>query len=464
MRAAVYVRQSQDKSGQGAAVARQLAECRELAERNGWEVAEVYRDNDASATKGERKDWARLLADLRAGRHDVLVCWHTDRLYRRLRDLADLLEIAEARSVRIAAVQAGDIDLSTPSGRFMAGQLAGVARFEVEQKGARQVAANRARAQQGVVLWSRRPYGFDREGHDVFVVESEAAVIREAAQRAMGGESLASIARDLNDRGELTSAGGPWAVASVKRVLLNPRNAGRVVYRGEQLGSGGPAILDPEEYDRLQALLTDPRRRNAPSTRVKYLLSGIARCGRDGCDLRPMLFTTNGPRLTPIYRCLSCYGGRHRDRVDEVVLGVIAERLSRPDAARLLSPTTDVADLRAKVTELRDRRDGLAAMLAEGLLGADAVKVQARRLTEQIEQIERQIDAATGDSPLAEVIGADDVRARLDSLPLTTVRRIVRELCDVVIMPAGKGYRFDPEQVRIVWKGADAAQHAAQGT
>ena len=60
--------------------------------------------------------------------------------------------------------------------------MAGVARYEVEQKGARQVAANRARASNGVSLWTRRPFGFDRDGHDiVIVVESEAEEIREAA-------------------------------------------------------------------------------------------------------------------------------------------------------------------------------------------------------------------------------------------------------------------------------------------
>jgi len=96
VRAAIYTRQSLDKAGEGAAVGRQETECRDLCERHGWAVAKVYIDNDRSATKGFRPAWAELLADLRGGRYDVLVCWHTDRLYRRLRDLVDDV-IAEAR-------------------------------------------------------------------------------------------------------------------------------------------------------------------------------------------------------------------------------------------------------------------------------------------------------------------------------------------------------------------------------
>lgn len=454
MKAAIYVRQSLDKSGEGAAVDRQLAECEALVDAHGWQVEEVYRDNDASATKGIRPDWNRLLTDLDAGRHDVLVCWHTDRLYRRGRDVVDLLEIAERRALRISSVRAGDLDLAHPAGRYFAGQLAGMARYEVETKGARQVAANRARARQGISLWTRRPFGFDRTGHDVTIVETEADEIRSAAAALLDGSTLTDVAADLNARGVPTSLGGTWTIRTLKQVLLNPRVVGRTIYKGEDMGVHGPAILDADTYERLTALLRDPRRRTAPSTAVKYLLSGLALCGRDGCELGPMFATTNGKERVHVYRCRGCYMTRHRERVDEVVLAAVAARLSRPDAATLLSPTVDVADLRGQVVEFRQRRDGLASLLAEGLLGAEAVKVQARKLGGQIDALEREISAAEGDSPLTDLVGADDVADRLAALTLLEVREVIRVLCDVVILPAGKGVRFSPEQVQIEWKGA----------
>ena len=40
----IYVRQSLDRDGKGAAVDRQLKECRELCVANGWTVDQVYRD------------------------------------------------------------------------------------------------------------------------------------------------------------------------------------------------------------------------------------------------------------------------------------------------------------------------------------------------------------------------------------------------------------------------------------
>jgi len=48
-RAAIYARISKDKIGAGLGADRQQADCRELAGRLGWTVAEVFTDNDISA-------------------------------------------------------------------------------------------------------------------------------------------------------------------------------------------------------------------------------------------------------------------------------------------------------------------------------------------------------------------------------------------------------------------------------
>jgi site-specific DNA recombinase len=449
MRAAVYVRQSLDRTGESLAVTRQEAECRELAERNGWDVARIYCDNDKSATNGNRPQWTQLLADLKDGQYDVLVCWHTDRLYRRLRDLVDLVEIAESRALRIASVKAADIDLSTPAGRMLAGMLGHAARYEVEQKGARQVAANRAAAARGVVRWTRRPFGYELKAGKIVKVPAEAREIRKAAERVLGGATVASVVGDLNRRDVATSTGGRWNVTGLRRVLINPRTAGRAVSKGEDYGKGEwPAILDADTADRLTALFDDPRRRSAPpSLNVKYLMSGLAVCGRCGqaCYAQP---TVDGPL---VYRCKTTHLARRADLVDEVVVAAVIGRLARPDAIDLFSPDVDLDALRSQVVELRERRDGLAAMLADGLLSAAAVRDQAAKLTDAISTIERQMTAATP-GPLTTLLGADDVAAVWAGLTLIAKRAVIGVLMTVTILPVGKGQRFDPEQVQIDWR------------
>lgn len=453
MRAAIYVRQSLDRSGEGLAVARQESECRELADRNGWDVARVYSDNDRSATNGKRPGWTQLLADLQGGAYDVLLCWHTDRLYRRLRDLVELVEIAEQRALRIASVKAADLDLSTPAGRMLAGMLGHAARYEVEQKGARQVAANRAAASRGVVRWTRRPYGYELSAGQIVIVAAEAREIRRAAKRVLAGQSSASIVADLNAREVTTSVGGAWTVTALRRILTNPRHAGRAVSNGHDYGKGDwPAIIDPDTSDRLVALFSDPTRRTAPpSLMVKHLMSGLLLCGKCAEPMR-LYAQPTGPGNRMTYRCPKTHLGRGLDDVDEVVVEAVIARLSRPDAVGLLHADADVDSLRAAVTELRTRRDGLAAMLAEGILSPAAVRTQAEKLTQQISHHEQMITAATADEPLASIIGADDVRRTWRKLDLKRQRAIIDALMSVTVLPVGKGMRFEVDQVRIDWK------------
>lgn len=442
--ATIYLRQSQDKAGERAAVSRQLAACRELCTEKGWPVANTFSDNDISATTGKvRPGFEALLAS----KPDRIVVWHVDRLVRLSKDLERVIDLG----VNVYAVKSGHVDLSNPAGRAVAKTITAWAQYEGEQKATRQVAANLQRAQRGQVLWSRRPFGFERDGTKVRVVRSEAAEIRKAAKKVLSGATLASVAADWDARGITTTTGKPWSVTSVRRVLLNPRTAGRVVSQGEDYGSSGLAILDADTADRLTAFLRDPRRKLAPSTKVKYLLSGLARCGRDGCGNRVM-FATSDPKNATIYRCTSCYGARRANHVDEVVIAAVVGRLSRADAAGLLDREVDLDDLRERVVELRGRRDGLASLLAEGLLTADAVRTQAQRLTGSIDGLERQIQSAAGTGPLARVVDSNDVTAALDRLTLLELREVIRELMTVRILPAGKGIFFHTEQVEIEWR------------
>lgn len=457
LRAAVYARQSLDRSGEALAVSRQLADCRALAERNGWLVAEEFVDNDVSATSRKvRPEWARLLRDLDAGKFDVLICWHTDRLYRRLRDLVDLVEIAESHALRIASVRAADLDLSTPAGRMLAGMLGHAQRYEIEQKSARQVAANMQARKAGRMPWTRRPYGYDLdESGQIVVVPSEANELRRAAKLILDGASLASVARDLNARGETTTTNGPWSVVALKRLLTSPRHVGDATYRGDVTAAGAwEAVFDRETHERLLALLTDPARRLAPDTRIKYLLSGLAICGRCGC---PLFASPCGPkdRRYMGYRCRTPHMTRRLDLVDEVVTEVILARLARPDAVEALDGdiSEDTRALAIEAAEVRQRLDGLGELFAEGALTAAGLRDASAKLRARLEDLQSRIAAAGGSDQVAALIGAADVRARWDALPLRHKRTVIDALAVVTVLPVTKGARFTPDQVRIEWKG-----------
>src|SRR3954452_8583363 len=105
MRAFVYLRQSLDRTGLGAAVDRQREDCLKLCAERGWEVVEMYVDNDVSASSRKpRPAYLRMLAAIEKGSADVLVAWHVDRLTRKLTDLEHLIELSQQTGLRIATV------------------------------------------------------------------------------------------------------------------------------------------------------------------------------------------------------------------------------------------------------------------------------------------------------------------------------------------------------------------------
>lgn len=452
MSAVIYARQSLDRSGEGAAIERQVADCQALAAARGWPVVEVVKDNDLSASTGvDRKGYTRLLALMESGSITHVIVWAVDRLTRRMVDLEAVIELCERTGVRIATVS-GDLDLGTDMGRLVGRILASVARGEVERKGTRQRRANRQRAEQGHVGWTRRPYGYDKaQDGRIVVVKGEAEIIRRMAREVLAGVAVGTVARTLNTEKITTSLGGPWSTTQVRRTLLNPRYAGRAVYRGEDLGPGDwPAILDLDTADRLGELLRDPARRTAPaSLDNKYLLSGLARCGV--CD-GPMYGSPVGTRgeRWMAYRCRKYHVTRRMDAVDEYVEAVVEGILTRPDTARRLQPEVDVAELQREVVDQRNRRDALAAMLTDGIMSPAVVREQAAKITARIKDLDATIQAATGDNPALAIALADDVRAAWQAAPLKVKRRIMAQIMVVKILPAGKGAPFREEQVRFI--------------
>lgn len=216
-RVAIYARISLDRSGERLGVTRQVEECRAHAEQRGWTVIEKpYVDNDISAKSGKpRVQFERLLADIASGDVDGLVSVHLDRVLRRVVDLERILNALDSQPtpVQVSFVNAGDLDLTTASGRLLARILASVASAESEQKGERVRSARRQEALSGRAH-TALGYGYNL---DRSLNPYEVAVIKDVATRLLGGKSLYSIANSLNDDGVPTPGAATWTSRHVTK-------------------------------------------------------------------------------------------------------------------------------------------------------------------------------------------------------------------------------------------------------
>ncbi len=367
-RAALYTRISRDREGAGLGVDRQREDCEELARTLGWEIVAVHTDNDLSAYSGKpRAGYKALLADLRAGRADAVITWHTDRLHRSPVELEEWIGVCDPRGVPTHCVKAGPLDLSTPSGRLVARQLGAVARYEVEHQIERQKRAKLQAATEGRFRGGRRSFGYDADG--VTVRESEATVVRELAAGVLAGRSMRALASELNGRGMTGTRGATWTGASVRDVVIKARNAALIEHDGQIVGPARwPAILAEDTWRAVSGVLTEPTRAPVRSHARRWLGSGIYVCGVCGLPVRIAVNSVKrgGSRMAS-YRCSgpAVHVTRAASRVDEYVGEVVVGLLGRPDVADLLGGRRrgeDPAALHSEATAVRVRLDDLAAL------------------------------------------------------------------------------------------------------
>ena len=102
---------------------------REYAAKRGWTIAVQIKEVYSGAAERELRE--RLLAAARRREIDVVLVWRLDRWGRSLVDLVvTLKELAELGVAFVSLTEA--LDLTTPTGRAMAGLLSVFAAFERE--------------------------------------------------------------------------------------------------------------------------------------------------------------------------------------------------------------------------------------------------------------------------------------------------------------------------------------------
>lgn len=170
----------------------QLSAMREHAERRGWTVAVIVEDVGSGVRdRPKRED---LMRAARRRELDRILVWRLDRWGRSLVDLITTLQ--ELTAFGVGFVSLGEaLDLTTPSGRALAGMLAVFAEFE------RDILRDRVKAGIAQARKEGRPHGrpqtIGRHEAEVKRLSQEGVSKREIAKRT--GISRASVRHLLGD-------------------------------------------------------------------------------------------------------------------------------------------------------------------------------------------------------------------------------------------------------------------------
>jgi hypothetical protein len=299
---------------------------RDRAAQLGWDVYKVIKNPRLSAYKKRkitlpdgrrefrvwRPDLREALADLWAGRANAMVCLDLDRAFRDPKDFQDLVDVVEHAGHRIEVESCtNSLHMEKGYDNFDA-EIRVLVANKASRDTARRVAAVRERkARNGEYGGGRRPFGFCAgpprlpDGADpgeyvcawhggrtckagVTTIKDETDVIADCSARLLQGVSLRALAAELRTNQVPSVTCAEWSAETLREVLLRPRNAGLLVYRGKVVeGVQAPwePIVDPEVFEAVRLLLTEPARRTGPGAAPRWLGYGIYRCGV--CTHRP---------------------------------------------------------------------------------------------------------------------------------------------------------------------------------
>src|ERR1700735_990879 len=144
----------------------------------GWKCLPQHYDDPAySGGNLDRPALTKLLADIEAGKIDVVVVYKIDRLTRSLADFAKLVEAFDAKSISFVAVTQ-QFNTTTSMGRLTLNILLSFAQFERELASERvrdKVAASRKK---GKWTGGSVPLGYDAKERKLVINKSEAETVR----------------------------------------------------------------------------------------------------------------------------------------------------------------------------------------------------------------------------------------------------------------------------------------------
>ena len=127
VRVAIYSRVSTDHQ----TTENQERELHAIADRMGWTVVKVYRDQGVSGAKSRenRPAFDALCKDASRRQFDLIAAWSVDRLGRSLQDLVGFLTEVHALGINLFLHQRG-IDTTTPAGKALFQMMGVFAEFE----------------------------------------------------------------------------------------------------------------------------------------------------------------------------------------------------------------------------------------------------------------------------------------------------------------------------------------------
>ena len=236
-RVVTYNRCSTEEENQVNALAVQVAESLEIAEKNNWVVVRQYVESQSGTSANKRIEYQKLLRDLSTNDFDIVMIKSIDRLTRSIKDWYIFLDVLVKNNKRLFIYI--DNKFYTPEDNLILGIKAIFAEdFSRELSKKIKNAHKRRQEKRSGFNFTVPIYGWDKIDKDVYKInEEEAAYYRQAFELARQGYGYCAISSRLYELGARTKepkAGRCIPPAQWRQLLRSTRAYGAVAVRKTQ--------------------------------------------------------------------------------------------------------------------------------------------------------------------------------------------------------------------------------------
>jgi DNA invertase Pin-like site-specific DNA recombinase len=356
VRCAIYTRKSTDEGLEqtfnSLDAQREACEAYVKSQKHeGWQAITVrYDDGNYSGGNMERPALKQIMADIEAGKVNVVVVYKVDRLTRSLADFAKMVEHFDKYKVSFVSITQ-HFNTTTSMGRLTLNVLLSFAQFEREVTGERIRDKIAASKKKGMWMGGNVSLGYKVVNRKLLIDESEAAIARTVFCEFLRLGTVRRLQEWLRTNNIRTRLDKHFWPGPLYTMLRNPLYVGRIRHKKEIYPGEHAAIIDRDTWDKVQSVLDgniQGDRRKERSTEPS-LLTGI-------------IFDAAGNRYSPTHS--SKNGARYRYYTSRAAI----EKTERPDSpARISAPGLEKA-VTERILAILSTPDALLEILKNSLL------------------------------------------------------------------------------------------------
>ena len=281
----------------------------------GWSlVPTLYDDGGYSGGSMERPGLAALMADVDAGRIDIVIVYKVDRLTRSLADFAKIVERFDVRGISFVSVTQA-FNTTSSMGRLTLNVLLSFAQFEREVTAERIRDKIAASKRKGLWMGGHVPLGYRVDHRKLVIDEAEAQQVRTIFDLYLKVGSIPALKQELDRRETRTRVrtrsdgstfgGVLFFTGALSALLRNRAYIGEIIHKGEHHAGEHEPIVDAATFEAVQQRLTS------------QLVERSKRPSPNGL-LRGRIFDSRGNRMSPSYTVK--HGARYHYYISRALL------------------------------------------------------------------------------------------------------------------------------------------------